>query len=92
MLFGPIVSGITNLATAWIKGKQEKAKLKSQVELSKLEATRKKIETDGDWEKIAQSNAGDSYKDELWTIWMIIIMIQRMVVTLQVWRERGWQW
>ena len=27
MLFGPIVSGITNLATAWIKGKQEKALL-----------------------------------------------------------------
>ncbi|QDP49552.1 MAG: hypothetical protein GOVbin1230_4 [Prokaryotic dsDNA virus sp.] len=91
MLFGPIVSGITNLATAWIKGKQEKAKLKSQVELSKLEATRKKIETDGDWEKIAQSNAGDSYKDELWTIWMIIIMTLCFIEPMQPVLKEGFR-
>ena len=49
MLFGSIVSGITNLAGTWLKGKQEKAKLKAEVELTKLQATKKKIEQDGNW-------------------------------------------
>ena len=47
MLFGSIISGVTKLAGTWLQGKQEKAKLKAEVELTKLQATKKKIEQGG---------------------------------------------
>ncbi len=42
MLFGSIFSGITNLAGTWLKGKQEKAQLKTKIELTKLKSIEKK--------------------------------------------------
>ena len=38
-MFAAIVGPVANLAKTWIEGKQKKAQLKSQVEITKLEAT-----------------------------------------------------
>jgi len=91
MLFGPIVSGITNLATSWIKGKQEKAKLKSQVELTKLEVTKKKIEQEGTWEVTAQANANESWKDELWTIFFVAVLTMCFIEPMQPILKEGFK-
>mgnify|MGYP000854017764 FL=1 len=80
-MFGSIVSGIANLAGTWLKGKQEKAKLKAKVELTKLEATKKKIETDGVWETKALENGG--WKDELWTIFFGAILTMCFIEPMQ---------
>ena len=44
-MFQAILGPVANLVGTYIKGKQEKAKLKTQVELTKLEATKKQIAT-----------------------------------------------
>ena len=64
MLFGSIISGVTKLAGTWLQGKQEKAKLKAEVELTKLQATKKKIEQDGNWNEMAMKASDSSWKDE----------------------------
>ena len=46
-MFTAIIGPVASLAKTWIEGKQKKAQLKSQVELTKLEATKTKIEKDG---------------------------------------------
>lgn len=88
-MFGSIISGITSLAGEWLKGKQEKAKLKAKVELTKLEATKKKIETDGEWENIAQANSQGSWKDELWTVWMVSVLTLCFIEPMQPILKQG---
>ena len=52
MMFTAIIGPVASLAKTWIEGKQKKAQLKSQVELTKLEATKQKIKQDGTWEEV----------------------------------------
>ena len=66
-MFTAILGPVANLAKTWIEGKQKKAQLKSQVELSKLEATKTKIEKDGNWDESAMRASDNSWKDEAWT-------------------------
>jgi len=89
MLFGSIFSGVANLAGTWLKGKQEKAKLKTQVELTKLQATKKKIETDGSWSEKAMEASADSWKDEAWTLCFIGIIFASFVPALQPYMKEG---
>ena len=41
-MFAAILGPVAGLAKTWLEGKQKKAQLKSQVELTKLEATKQK--------------------------------------------------
>jgi len=91
MLFGSIFSGITNLAGTWLKGKQEKAQLKTKIELTKLKSIEKKIEQDGNWEELQVNASNDSFKDELWTICFVIIIFACFVPALQPYIENGFK-
>ena len=46
-MFQAIIGPVAKLASTWIEGRQKKAELKSKVELTKLEATRTRIEKEG---------------------------------------------
>ena len=72
--FSTILGGVTSLASTWLKGRQKKAELKQEVELTKLTAQKSKIEKTGEWEKSMADASSSSIKDELWTIWFIGIM------------------
>jgi|TARA_Y200000002_G_scaffold86142_1_gene68614 hypothetical protein len=72
--FSSIFSGITSLAGTWLEGRQKKAQLKQEVELTKLTAQKSKIEKTGEWEQSMADASSSSIKDELWTIWFIGIM------------------
>tara|TARA_X000001316_G_C917137_1_gene31373 strand:+ start:667 stop:1038 length:372 start_codon:yes stop_codon:yes gene_type:complete len=91
MLFGSIFSGITNLAGTWLKGKQEKAQLKTKIELTKLKSIEKKIEQDGNWEELQANASADSWKDELWTVCFVIIIFACFVPALQPYIENGFK-
>ena len=88
-MFQALLGPVADLASTWIKGKQEKAKLKTQVELTKLQATKKQIETDGSWEDKAMSASDNSWKDEAWTICFILIMCGSFVTAAQPYMQQG---
>ena len=91
MLFGSIFSGITNLAGTWLKGKQEKAQLKTKIELTKLKSIEKKIQQDGNWEELQANASADSWKDELWTVCFVIIIFACFIPALQPYIENGFK-
>tara|TARA_E500000305_G_C3970005_1_gene211464 strand:- start:610 stop:978 length:369 start_codon:yes stop_codon:yes gene_type:complete len=88
-MFQALLGPVADLASTWIKGKQEKAKLKTQVELTKLQATKKQIETNGSWEDKAMSAADNSWKDEAWTLTFIFIIFASFVPALQPYMQQG---
>lgn len=88
-MFQALLGPVADLASTWIKGKQEKAKLKTQVELTKLQATKKQIETDGSWEDKAMSASDNSWKDEAWTLTFISIIIASFIPALQPFMKEG---
>ena len=88
-MFQAIIGPVAKLASTWIEGKQKKAQLKSQVELTKLEATKKQIEKDGMWEEKAMSASDNSWKDEAWTLTFIAIILASFVPALQPFMKEG---
>tara|TARA_B100000242_G_scaffold240507_1_gene180533 strand:+ start:743 stop:1111 length:369 start_codon:yes stop_codon:yes gene_type:complete len=88
-MFQAILGPVANLVGTYIKGKQEKAKLKTQVELTKLEATKKQIEKDGSWSEKAMEASADSWKDEAWTLTFIAIIFASFVPALQPYMKEG---
>ena len=88
-MFQAIIGPVAKLASTWIEGKQKKAQLKSQVELTKLEATKTKIEKDGTWEVKALSASDSSWKDEALTFTFIAIILASFVAALQPFMKEG---
>jgi|TARA_R100001530_G_scaffold123812_1_gene91872 hypothetical protein len=90
-MFQAIIGPVASLAKTWIEGKQQKAKLKSQVELTKLEATKTKIEKDGNWDEAAMSASDQSWKDEAWTLTFIFLIFASFFPPLQPFMAEGFK-
>jgi len=88
-MFQAIIGPVASLAKTWIEGKQKKAQLKSQVELTKLEATKTKIEKDGNWDESAMRASDNSWKDEAWTLTFIFILFASFFPALQPYMQQG---
>jgi|TARA_R100000353_G_scaffold104421_2_gene75458 hypothetical protein len=88
-MFTAILGPVASLAKTWIEGKQKKAQLKSQVELTKLEATKTKIEKDGNWDESAMKASDNSWKDEAWTLTFIFILFASFFPALQPYMQQG---
>ena len=88
-MFTAILGPVASLAKTWIEGKQKKAQLKSQVELTKLEATKTKIEKDGTWDESAMRASDNSWKDEAWTLTFIFILFASFFPALQPYMQQG---
>ena len=71
------------------RGQTKKAQLKSQVELTKLEATKTKIEKDGNWDESAMRASDNSWKDEAWTLTFIFILFASFFPALQPYMQQG---
>ena len=68
------IGPLTNLAGTWLNNRAQKAQIKQRIQVAKLEAKVKKIETDGDWELEQAKASQDSWKDELWTVFFVILL------------------
>jgi len=66
---------VGGLVLDWFKSKREKAQAKHQRELQI-------IANEQTWEQSAQDNAGSSWKDELWTIILVIPLVMAFVPSL----------
>ena len=88
-MFQAILGPVAKLASTWIEGRQKKAELKSKVELTKLEATRTRIEKEGTWDEKQADAAADSWKDEAWTLAFIFIIFASFVPALQPYMKEG---
>ena len=88
-MFTAIIGPVAKLASTWIEGKQKKAELKSKVELTKLEATKTRIEKEGTWDEKQADAAADSWKDEAWTLTFIAIIFASFIPALQPYMKEG---
>ena len=75
-MIGQIVSAIGGLATSYIDGKTAIQKANAEIKL-------KQATGEMDWEQSAIEASKDSWKDELWTIVFVAILVANFVPSMQ---------
>ena len=86
-LLGPI----GNIATTFLKNRAEKAKAKQKLEVAKIEAATKKVQSDANWEEKAMDASANSWKDELWTLTFIAIIVACFIPACQPYLSDGFK-
>ena len=69
-----LIGPVANLAGTWMQNRAEKAQAKQKLAVAKIEAQTKKVEQDGAWELEQARASQDSWKDELWTVFFVILL------------------
>jgi len=75
-MIGQIVSAIGGLATSYIDGKTAVQKANAEIKL-------KQATGEMDWEQSAIEASKDSWKDELWTIVFVAILLANFIPSMQ---------
>ena len=75
-MIGQIVSAIGGLATSYIDGKTAGHKANAEIKL-------KQATGEMDWEQSAIEASKDSWKDELWTIVFVLILVANFIPSMQ---------
>ena len=77
-MFQALISPIASLAGTWLQGRVDKSKAETEVKVAKAKAEAKVYETEATstmlQEQKLTDHMGDSIKDELWTIWFILVL------------------
>ena len=69
-----LIGPISNIAGQWLNNRQEKAVAKQKLAVAKIEAQVKKVEETGNWEQLAMKASDNSWKDELWTVFFVLLI------------------
>jgi hypothetical protein len=85
------ITPLANLAGQWMNNRAQKAQAKQKLEVAKIEAQVKKVEQDGDWEVEQARNSADSWKDELYTIFFVLLMSACFYPPAQPYIEDGFR-
>jgi hypothetical protein len=92
-MIGSIISVVGNLANTFLEGKVAKSKAKAEaiVEESKARAAiaQKKATGEIDWNTKMADASDNSWKDEAWTLFFIIILTCCFIPSLTPYIERG---
>ena len=86
-----LIAPIASVAGKWMEGRQRKAELKARVEEAKVNAKVRKIEQDGDWEIEQVKASQDSWKDELWTVFFVLLLSACFYPPAQPYIEDGFR-
>ena len=86
-----LIGPVTNLAGTWMKNRAEKAQAKQKLEVAKIEAKTKKVQSDANWEEQAMSASADSWKDEAWTLTFIALIFACFIPALQPYIADGFK-
>lgn len=81
-MIGQIVSAIGGLATSYIDGK-------TAIQKANAEIKKKQLTGEIDWEQSAIEASKDSWKDELWTLVFVAILLANFIPPLQDSMARG---
>ena len=77
-MFQALIGPVSSLVGTWLQGKVDKSKADSEVKVARAKAEAKVYETEATSqmlnEKKLTDQMGDSIKDELWTIWFILVL------------------
>ena len=82
MIFGGIISAVSGLASGYIDGKTAVQKANAEIAL-------KKATSETDWEQSAIEASKDSWKDELWTVVFVLILLLNFVPSMQAVMAEG---
>ena len=85
------ITPIANLAGTWLKGRQKKAEVKQKLAVAKIEAQVKRVQSDANWEEKAMDAAANSWKDELWTLTFIAIIVACFIPACQPYLSDGFK-
>ena len=75
-MIGQILTSVTGLATSWLDSK-------AQQKLLETEIKKKQLTGEIDWELEAIRSPQNSWKDELWTIVFVVMLLANFVPSLQ---------
>ncbi len=75
-MIGQIISAVGGLATSYIDGKTAVQKANAEIKL-------KQATGEMDWEQSAIEASKDSWKDELWTIVFVLILVANFIPSMQ---------
>ena len=78
---------IANLANTFVEGRVEKTKAVAKAKIARAEAEAEVMKVaathEAGWEKIMATASKDSWKDELWTIVFVLILIGNFIPAAQ---------
>ena len=77
-----IVNSLSGLAKSYIDAK-------TAVKITEAEIKKKQLTGEIDWEQSAIEASKDSWKDELWTLVFVVILIANFIPSLQETMARG---
>ena len=75
-MIGQIISAVGGLATSYIDGKTAVQKANAEIKL-------KQATGEMDWEQSAIEASKDSWKDELWTIVFVLMLVANFIPSMQ---------
>ena len=81
-MIGQIIGAVGGLATSWVDGK-------TAIQKSKAELALKKATSETDWEQSAIEASNNSWKDELWTLCFVALLLANFIPSLQPTMEQG---
>ena len=81
-MIGQIIQSVTGLATSYLDAKAQKQLLEAEIK-------KKQLTGEIDWEQSAIEASKDSWKDELWTIVFVAILIANFIPAMQEYMAIG---
>ena len=91
MIWGTLISAAADLAGGYLTSKKEKAVAKQKLDIAKIEAQVQKVTQDGNWEETAIKPSDNSWKDELWTVFFVLLIGACFVPAAQPYIEDGFR-
>ena len=86
-----LIGPIAELAGGYLNGKKEKAVAKQKLEVAKIEAQVTKVQSDANWEDNAIKASDNSWKDELWTVFFVLLIAACFVPAAQPYIADGFR-
>jgi hypothetical protein len=83
-MIGQIIGSLGGLAKSYIDSK-------TQIKITEAEIKKKQLTGEIDWEQSAIEASKDSWKDELWTIVFVAILVANFIPSLQDSMARGFE-
>jgi uncharacterized membrane protein YraQ (UPF0718 family) len=90
-LINLLIPAVTQLASGFLENRKEKAAAKQKLEVAKIEAQVAKVQSDAGWEESAIKASDNSWKDELWTVFFVLLIGACFVPALQPYIENGFR-
>ena len=86
-----LIGPLANLGSTFLKNRAQQAAAKQKLKVAKINAQVKRVEQDGAWE-IEQAKASqDSWKDELWTVFFVLLLSACFYPPAQPYIEDGFR-